>query len=92
MINTIEGLTHVQQNHSGEFLFVHASQDGICRADECRFCGMRFLISTLFRRDGCLMLSMPSSDSTRFSHTPLTRRLVYYYRVMRNERKCDGIF
>ena len=33
-----------------EFLLIHASQNGICGADKCRFCGIKFLISTLFGR------------------------------------------
>ena len=50
MIYTVKCLTHVQQNHSREFLLIHANQNGICGADKCRFCGIKFLISTLFRR------------------------------------------
>ena len=45
MIYTVKCLTHVQQNHSREFLLIHASQNGICGADKCRFCGIKFLIS-----------------------------------------------
>ena len=48
MIYTVKCLTHVQQNHSREFLLIHASQNGICGADKCRFCGIKFLISIFF--------------------------------------------
>ena len=63
MIYTVKSLTHVQQNHSRESLLVLASQNGICGADKCCFCGERK------EKGGCLFLNMPSVGSTQFFHT-----------------------
>ena len=48
MIYTVKSLTHVTQNHSRESLLVHASQNGICGADKCCFCGIKFLFPLCF--------------------------------------------